>query len=746
MRSLHLILIVLVSMTAPALSRAACSAASEDPAEIAQRLQGSLVRVEYTLRYDKGQAPAGGVTERCPSCGAYHSQTGDDAVTQERPLEAAGYLIASDRVLTGDLFMHPRFIDKTQVVLGGESVGARPVAYARTEHAMILQLDRPLKAGKPLQFISAGDEKGLSVVNYSLLNGAWTTTINGLSLGSVNVTEDGVAFRPMSEPGLIVTEQGAPVAMSLSGELPAGDAWQQSPEKWEWIDAAQYDMLLAQAQRAADGGVLRARLDLRSPRADESESPWDYYGYGDSESSDATEIETLCVLLDANTAVILSSLKADVTARLEHITIFPVGSDDGVSATFRASLRDYGALVATLDEPMPAAPEWADADIRSYRNQLLIGAKVFLQGADRIAYYSHERIERFDVGWRRQLYPVVPGDDEGRFIFDASGRLVALPIIKRDRPGAEERWSDPSPILTAASQLSEALKDIDANADPNNTPLSEEEENRIAWLGVIMQSLDSELARQLGVSEVSHDGAVGGLVTFVYPDSPAALAGIETSDVLLRISADSLPAPLDVEVSEEDEFGSAFPWQQLDEVPEEYFEMIPTPWPKVNNAFNKKLTAVGFGTPIRLEYARDGQVNTAEMSVTQSPLYYAAAPQYKSDPLGLTVRTMTFDVRKYFQKADDEPGVIVARVEPGGKASVGGVKPYEIITAVNDVPVHSREEFREAIAGQSELRLSMLRMTRSRLVKITLDEPIVDDDAEAMEGETMEDAADEMGG
>lgn len=700
-------------------------------AAIAEAFRHSLVRVEYTLRYDKGQPPDGGnFTERCPSCGRYHGDDAETAISEERPLESAGYLIDSDKVITGDLFMHPRFIEKIEVVLGNVAVSATPLAYANDEHAVLLKLDRRVPGGKPISFNPNAPEPYF-VVNYGMHDATWATTIAPLSRSSVLVETGARSIVPASERGVIVSESGYAVAINLNGELAANDDWKRHPDRWVWMGAQPYETMLARVQATADAGVLRARLDLRSPRVSESlYSPWDY---SDTEDDEATEIDTLCLLVNPDTVLVLSSLKAPVTARLERITVFPAGSADGVNATFTASLRDFGAFVATLDQPIDGALNLSSKDIRSYRHRLLAAADISLQGEHRIAYFTHNRITSYSVGWRRNIYPTIPGGGYTQFLFDDAGTLIVLPIIKRDRVESEDRWTGTYPVATAASQIASVLTDIAGQSDPNNVPLSEEEENRVAWLGVIMQGMDAELARQLGVSELSQNGSIGGLVTYVYPASPAAEAGLEVGDVLLRVHAAELPTPIGVAVDEMDEYAAAFPWAQLDEVPEEYFEMIPPPWPKVNNAFNKKLTEIGFGTPFMLELSRDGSVMMQEMVVTQSPTHYDAAPQYKSEPLGLTVRPLTYEVRRQLQKQADDPGVIVARIEPGSKASVAGVKPYELITAVNDQPVHSNEDFRRAIAGQTDLRLSMLRMTRSRLVKITLSEPLEVDEPDVMD-------------
>ena len=53
----------------------------------------------------------------------------------------------------------------------------------------------------------------------------------------------------------------------------------------------------------------------------------------------------------------------------------------------------------------------------------------------------------------------------------------------------------------------------------------------------------------------------------------------------------------------------------------------------------------------------------------QGPPSYDSAPKYKQEALGLTVRDMTYEVRRYLQKKDDDPGVVISKIELGSKAS-----------------------------------------------------------------------------
>ena len=263
------------------------------------------------------------------------------------------------------------------------------------------------------------------------------------------------------------------------------------------------------------------------------------------------------------------------------------------------------------------------------------------------------------------------------------------------------------------------LADVKGNSDPGNVPLSEQEEHRLAWLGTELQPLNRELARENKVSELTHDGATGALVSYVYPGSPAAGAGVEPGWILLRLLIEDQPRPLEIQADETSTI--VFPWQQLDRIPEELFDRAPTPWPLAENHLSRTLTDLGFGKKFKAEFFHDGKVITKDFVVTQSPTHYDSAPRYKSAALGITVRDLTYEVRLYFQKKDTDPGVIVSKVEPGSKGSVAGLKRYEVITHINDVEVKNVKDFEKQLGDAGdELRLTVKRMTQGRVVKIKM--------------------------
>jgi serine protease Do len=269
-------------------------------------------------------------------------------------------------------------------------------------------------------------------------------------------------------------------------------------------------------------------------------------------------------------------------------------------------------------------------------------------------------------------------------------------------------------------QLAPVLGALAQNVDPSNVPLSEEEENRIAWLGVLLQPMDRELARLNKVSHLTQDGQTGAIVSYVYPDSPADKAGVKAGWILLRLHVEDFPKPLEIKMENDRSGDWEFPWERLDELPEEYYDRIPAPWPPAENSFTRMITDIGFSKKYRAEFVADGQTVFKDFEVVQSPPHFGAAPKFKSDALGITVRDMTYEVRRYLQKEPNDPGIVISKVEPGSKASVAGIKPYETITHVNEQPVANVKDFERLIAGQQELRLAVKRMVQGRVVKITL--------------------------
>lgn len=691
---------------------------------ILRQVSPGLVTVEYRLKYDKSQPPKGGETTYiCPNCNRPHTRrVGEELVKEERPLEEAGFLLSPTVVVSRDTTIADRFIEGIHVLHGGERVEAAIDGYALAQNAVLLKLAKPL-GGKaaPLTFQPSAKMPHYAV-SYEQVDGLWTATIAvfggaaALSAGSIEYV--GV------EPGrLVVDGKGKAVGLSFNDKLPVTDSWKQSPMKWERVSANAFAARIAALEKVVAENLLHVSIHFRSPQA----SPGDKYslrrsfrGMGEQDMS-VTEANVVGVRMDERRILVLANLDAKTTARLEEIRVRMAGGE-ACKATFVGTLTDYGALIATLEKPRPGGVTLADPDIVALKNRLLLEAELVIAGEQRDVHVGRERIQGYKQGRRGRIYPLSPREQNDVFLFDLDNRLITLPVAYREKVSLRKSRTRRSSyaMQVPIAEMAPILKDPAPHFDENNTPLSEAQENRIAWMGIALQGLSKELARANQCSEETQDGRIGGLVTYVYPGSPASKAGIEPGMILLRLHVDGEPKPVDVRV-EQGMGGLPFQWEYLDRMPPQHFDRMPTPWEMVDNSFTRMLTDIGFGKTYKAEFFHSKKAFRKDFTVVESPPHYKSAGRFKSEALGLTVRDMTFEVRRYLQKEKDDPGVVISKVETGSKVAVAGIKPYEIITLVNGKAVKTVKEFEALVEAGGELDFSVSRMATARQVRVKLD-------------------------
>lgn len=725
----------------PSTSTQSSTPAPFELASMIGKLKGSMVRVEVKPKFDGGEAPSDSLTS--PAGGGCVSKVMADSASasfitdgweqvmrEERPATAGGFLIAPDRVFTAELALHPRFVDSITVRLGDDVVSAKVDGYLADEPGMFLKLERPVKDGKPLEFGTAPGEPAVGV-RYTKVDGEWTV-IASAAPGGVMVTEQGQASSRGAGNTLLLDRSDAPVTILSGGHLPVDGSWRVNPAQKKNVTATEWAEIVSRTDALAARQVPRVHVQFRSPAGD-SEQRRGYF----SDDSDRMETEWFGsgLMVDEKTILIPAGFNPKTTARLERITVhFPNGTQK--KAEFAGTLRDWEGMIATLSESAGAG-EGAAATlyagpISQLRDRLLVQGAIAVKGETRTAYFGTQRVRDFEEGFRGALYPSMDAVTGGgrwgggglayhTFLFTPDGELAALPMARRDRLAGNERSysrSSESKLIPADVLMGVLKQGADAY-DADNKPLNKEDELRLAWLGVEMQGMNPDLARANNIVEISNGGRSGGIVTFVYADSPAEKAGVRVGDVLLRLQIDGQPKPLEIEV-EDHGMGSMMDrfWEYLDRLPEEYLDRSPTPWGKAETPVTRALTDVGFGTGFTIEAARDGASMQFPMVVTLGPAHYEAAAKYKSEDLGLTVKDITYEVRRYFQMQPEESGVIIAKVERGGRAAVAGLKPMETIRSVNEKPVANVKEFEEALKAGGEFKMAVKRMTKGRTVVV----------------------------
>lgn len=664
--------------------------------ELGRKLLGSLVRVEYTFQFDKGESPS----------------SGSSYITEERPMETAGFVLSPTKVLTWEPTDHRRFIKVIHVRRGKQLVEAKVAGYFKDRRAVLMETGSPLTGVTPLAFDAEAPEP-YYVMAYTLREDEWMLSTASLRKDGVNLTERGRTYRGAPARTIVVDRSGNPVGIFDSGRSGMDESWKGTPLAWQMYPADEMDGIRKKVKAAAAKSILRVALSFRSPKKARG-----YRSYRAREEA-RTEQNVLGLLMDDKKVLVLAPLSPKVTARLERIMVHPP-TGKAVPATFAGTFKDYGCLLAELAEPLPGKIALPAKDIREYRDRLLVRADIYLQEKKRVAYFRQCRIRYFSLGWKRMIHLQADGRQDKTFLFAPDCRLVALPLRLRPKVSTKDRWGRGSRQLTPSARLVGLLEDLAGNLDASNVPLTEAEESRLAWLGVELQPLNTELARANGVSDLTRDGSFGAIVSHVYSGSPAAKAGVQLGDILLQLHVEGEPRPLEAAV-EEHLGGRPFPWARLDGLSESYYDDIPTPWPPAENQLTRKLTDLGFGKKFKAEFFRDGKTFMRDFVITASPPHYDTARKHKSKDLGLTVRELTYELRRYFHRDLGEPGLIVSKIEPGSKVSVAGLKPFEIITHVDGKPVKTVKEFEAALAeAGAELKLSIKRMMRGRQVKIRM--------------------------
>jgi serine protease Do len=194
-------------------------------------------------------------------------------------------------------------------------------------------------------------------------------------------------------------------------------------------------------------------------------------------------------------------------------------------------------------------------------------------------------------------------------------------------------------------------------------------------IGVTIQEINQSLAESFGMKKPA-----GALVSAVDKDGPAAKAGIETGDVILKVDGRTLASSHELPVA---------------------------------------ISDIKPGATAKIEVWRKGAAR--EFTVTVDELQSAKTAKAPTDGktqgrLGVAVRELTPDEQR---RAGVDAGVLVENA--GGAAAKAGVRPGDIILSVNNAPVKDVEQLRGLItkAGKS-VALLMQRDNNKIFVPVEL--------------------------
>lgn len=710
-------------------------------AELLDQIKPALVRVQYYLKYHDNVCPdvAG---YWCGNCGRYHRTSAEENIIFNRPVEAPGYLTADRKVITPDLYIQKRYLREVKVCNEGGAVEAEISGYCVKEKAVELTLSEKLKGAQPLKFTTA-PQSPLFNVSFSDEDGFWKTSICPFSLsGMIYSYETNEKYYLCKGSSMVVDKAGAAVAFTTFPRVSVKNRWKVSPESWQKYSASQFDELMKKVKGQVNNGIYMVKLVLRDHKklgsldemddfdddfeddfgedfgedefGDDFEEPEDEFEALEEQVKVTHDFFTKGFLVENRQLVIPAKLNREAIELLEKIVLIKADGTE-VPVTFKGAFKHFKIILAEVDKGHTVdALTLSDKELVA--DHFLPTIALLKSGEELVSYSNYTRAEKFNITCNNYRSPEFEVElNEKAYVFNADCELAAFPVMIRNFQ--QDRWSSDEEVVLQAVYLKKLLEKPEEHIDHSLIPVKEGEE-RTAFFGVEVQRLDRELAKLNRVHHLLRNGFSGAYVNYVYKNSTADKIGMKAGDIILKIALGEGQKPLQVDLDAY--YQEEFPWSRLDEVPEQFFDRIPSPWQKIETKLNKLLTRIGISHELEITYMQKGKVFTRSFTVAASPEHFGNAGKYKDKTVGYTVKNMTFEVRRYFRVDDTAPGVVVAAVNAGSRASTAGIKPYEVVTHVNGVKVHNVEAFKKLTLNKDVLQLTIKRMTKSRIVKLKL--------------------------
>jgi serine protease Do len=178
-----------------------------------------------------------------------------------------------------------------------------------------------------------------------------------------------------------------------------------------------------------------------------------------------------------------------------------------------------------------------------------------------------------------------------------------------------------------------------------------------AKLGVTIQGITPDLAQSLGLASTK-----GALVSNVETGSPAARAGLRQGDVITEFNGKPVTD---------------------------------------NNQLRNNVASTAPGSTVTLKYLRDGRTETANVTLGELALKKDRATgdheRRGEGRFGMSVQPFTPDMADQLGVPSSTEGLVVAGVDPDGRAAEAGIQEGDVIEKVNGHAVKTGDELKAAL-------------------------------------------------
>ncbi|MDZ7815193.1 MAG: PDZ domain-containing protein [Planctomycetota bacterium] len=635
----------------------------------------------------------------------------------DRPLEASAVLVEPDKVVTNQLVIPPEMIKSIKVSFGdGEEFEAKVEKYMLSMPAWVLLLNGKRK-GETVDFKSGFELSFGTKLFYARMDKFRDEFVH--RYGSMRVMSefpDDLFALDMMYGALLFDEEGTAVGMNLCGPV-----WsEKGSNNWvigdhlggKMLSVLEFKAYLESLRGLVGKDILPIRFEIRGKAAGQTDPR--LYG----------------ICIDGNgTIVVPSPWKTAQIKSVKKIMVSVDGKEQ--EASFVGQLKHFSAFVVRLPSlQKPASIISKDAKVSLYDVMFSMSAfsvenkdyslsgpvwfNSYGKGFDEV-YYPVARRER---NFRGGPFTGASSIDDGEFVFDDEGNCVGiyLSYVEDWKTKAEGRnyWYSDSNLTTKSmarlvgfDELVSVASAPAGNVVADVKPMSLLESRKTVWLGVEMQRITRDLAEYFGVLEETKYGEVGARVIWVYKDSPASKAGIRVGDIVTYVQRKGTRHKISVD---NDMLGYSF-WRRY-------------PWPNRRYPLIAQLSKFGPETDVVVTFLRDGARKETGLKLETAPADFAAAPFYKCWELGLRVKDVTYEVRRFFQLDDEMSGVMVYAVESGSKAAIAESYTFDIIVKVNGRSVGTVAEFEKVVneeldSGEGEtINFEVLRYGETRFIEM----------------------------
>jgi serine protease Do len=268
--------------------------------------------------------------------------------------------------------------------------------------------------------------------------------------------------------------------------------------------------------------------------------------------------------------------------------------------------------------------------------------------------------------------PINRGNSGGP-TFDLQGQVIGVNTLIHSPNGGSVGIGFAIP----SNEVKQIVADLEANGRVER-----------GWLGVHIQGIDQDLAQGLGLKNTN-----GAVVADVNQDGPAARAGFERGDVILKYDGKPVDRVTDL---------------------------------------TRLVADTKAGDTVKVVVWRENAEKTLDVKIGQMPTEdqtvasnEPSGEQANTPKLGIALAQLTPETRQQLNLPDNAKGVVVTDVQPGSPAADKGLQPGDVIVEADHKKVTDPSMVAEAVRaaadrGATTILLLVDRQGQDRFVAIPL--------------------------